>query len=154
MSDETIETAEHGPMCPPVDPGAPDGPGIPGAEGVGTLAEGTPDGPAQQPIRSVGTDAGPFAADVTVVEGAKCAVRTLARKLAGVADSEVTVPASAEVSSQYVSPFGAQWVMSSDLTRGTLYFVTYDAIQLSYFVDAYAPVPDGRLTVPREHGYA
>jgi hypothetical protein len=131
-----------------------DGPGVPGSEDAGALAEGTPDGPAYQPIRSVGTDAGPFVADVGVVEGAKCAVRTLARKLAGVADSEVTVPASAEVSSQSVSPFGAQWVMSSDLTPGKLYFVMYDAIQLAYFVDAYAPVPGGRLTVPREHGYA
>lgn len=129
-------------------------PGIPGSEGLGEHPVALAEGPGRQPIRSVGTDAGPFAADVTVVEGAKCAVRTLARKLAGVADSEVTVPASAEVSSQYVSPFGAQWVMSSDLTPGKLYFVMYDAIQLAYFVDAYAPVPDGRLTVPREHGYA
>ena len=130
-------------------------PGVPGAEGEG-VAVPAGGGPVCFPIKPVGADSGPFTADVTVVEGAKDAVRTLARHLAGVADSEVTVPACAEISSQAVSACGAQWIMVCDLTPGKLYFVTYDRAQLAYFVDAYAhvPGPGGRLTAPGEHGYA
>lgn len=164
MANETNSVDEHGPVCPTESAGAPEvpvtatsegAPGIPGAEGEGVgvavPAEGVP---VPFPVKPVGTGSGPFTADVTVVEGAKDAVRTLARRLAGVENSEVTVPACAEISSQAVSALGAQWVMSCDLTPGKLYFVTYDRTQLAYFVDAYAPVPDGRLTAPGEHGYA
>lgn len=156
MADETMENAVGpGPMCPPADPAPADAPGIPGipdAEGVGV--EVRADTPECPPAEPVGTAAGPFTADVAVVEGAKSAVRTFARRLAGVAGSEVTVPASAEVSFQSVYADGAQWVMSSDLTPGTLYFVAYDGRQRAYFMDAYALVPGGGLCVPRERGHA
>jgi hypothetical protein len=108
--------------------------------------------PVPFPVKPVGTDAGPFTVDVTVVEGAKDAVRTLARRLAGVENSEVTVPACAEISSQAVFASGAQWVMRCDLTPGTLYLVTYDGARMSYFADAYSPV--GGLCVSRGHGHA
>ena len=134
-----------------VDPSIPGAPGIPGAEGEGVAvpAEG---GPAHAPIWPADPALGPSVADVGVVEGAKDAVRAFARRLAGVENSEVTVPACAEISSQAVFAGGAQWVMRCDLTPGKLYFVTYDGAQMSYVVDAYVPV--GVLCVPREHGYA
>lgn len=156
MADENTRTADaaadgHGPMCPPESAGepeapeaseAPEAPALPASEGAPGIsgAEGV----------------GVTVADIGLVEGAKDAVRTLARRLAGVADSEVTVPASVEVLLQAMTPSGAQWVMSCDLTKATLYFVTYEAPQMAYFVDAYihAPIPEGRLTVPTEHSYA
>jgi len=142
------------PGQPPADSGVTtsgDAPGIPGAEGSG-VAVPEADGPARSPIWPADPALGPSVADVGVVEGAKDAVRAFARRLAGVENSEVTVPACAEISSQAVFAGGAQWVMRCDLTPGKLYFVTYDGAQMSYVVDAYVPV--GVLCVPREHGYA
>ena len=159
-SGEVWEGKAGVPSQPPADSsaGTPDvpvttsegAPGVPGAEGEGTPVAA--DGPARSPIWPADPALGPSVADVGVAEGAKDAVRTFARRLAGVADSEVTVPACAEISSQAVFAGGAQWVMRCDLTPGKLYFVTYDGAQMSYVVDAYVPV--GVLCVPREHGYA
>lgn len=93
-----------------------------------------------------------FAADAGMVEGARSAVRALARRIAGVEGSKAPVPACAGVAFQAVSPYGAQWVMNCDLTPGTLYLVTYDGIQPSYTVDAYSPACG--MCVPEEqcHG--
>lgn len=172
MADERTTSAdEHGPMCPPEE--APEAPataseapalpaaaveapsegargGIPGAEGGG-LTYG-PDGSARPTVWRTAPTTSLFAVDVGTVEGAKDAVRTLARRIAGVENSAATVPACAGVAFQSASPYGAQWVMNCDLTPGTLYLVTYDALQPSYTVDAYSPV--GGMCVPEEqcHG--
>ena len=147
MADEKTTTAEeHCPVCPPE--AAPAAPGASG--GPVTASEAPALSAAAGEAPSEGARGGYgiwrtapatslFAADAGMVEGARSAVRALARRIAGVENSAAPVPACAGVSFQTVSPYGAQWVMNCDLTPGTLYLVTYDGIQPSYTVDAYSP---------------